>query len=165
VFFAIACLRKITHLFIFHRATSEKLQHIKLWKFAVFHTSRGTSSLPSMNKIRDGRVFFIGSRINFTLVRIWSKKKKERSTQLQKKKKNEGNQLNPKQDTKIAILSNAMSCKWQLPTRCTPKTQACQLHIYIRQPQIRVRHETSSFTAKAYVHIWNNRTSPKDKSV
>jgi hypothetical protein len=37
-----------------HRATSEKLQHIKLWKFAVFHTSRGTSSLPS---IRDGWVF------------------------------------------------------------------------------------------------------------
>jgi hypothetical protein len=28
----------------FHRAISEKLQHIKLWKFAVFHTSRGTSS-------------------------------------------------------------------------------------------------------------------------
>jgi hypothetical protein len=28
-------------------------------KCAVFHTSRGTSSLPSMNKIRDGMVFFI----------------------------------------------------------------------------------------------------------
>jgi hypothetical protein len=55
--FVIACLRKITHFFIFHRAISEKLQHIKLWKFAVFHTSRGTSSLPSMNKIRDDRVF------------------------------------------------------------------------------------------------------------
>jgi hypothetical protein len=41
----------------FHRAVSEKLQHIKLWKCAVFHTSRGTSSLPSMNKIWDGRVF------------------------------------------------------------------------------------------------------------
>jgi hypothetical protein len=34
-----------------------KLQHIQLWKFVVFHTSRGTSSLPSMNKIRDGMVF------------------------------------------------------------------------------------------------------------
>jgi hypothetical protein len=41
----------------FHRDISEKLQHIKLWKFAVFHNPRGTSSLPSMNKIRDGRVF------------------------------------------------------------------------------------------------------------
>jgi hypothetical protein len=41
----------------FHRAIGEKLQHIKLWKFAVFHTSHGTSSLPSTNKIRDGRVF------------------------------------------------------------------------------------------------------------
>jgi hypothetical protein len=40
-----------------HRAVSEKLQHMKLWKFAVFHTSCGTSSLPSMNKITDGRVF------------------------------------------------------------------------------------------------------------
>jgi hypothetical protein len=35
----------------FQRAISEKLQHIKLLKFAVFHTSRGTSSLPSMNKV------------------------------------------------------------------------------------------------------------------
>ena len=34
-----------------------KNYNIKLRKFAVFHTSRGTSSLPSMNKIRDGRVF------------------------------------------------------------------------------------------------------------
>jgi hypothetical protein len=41
----------------FHRAIREKLQHIKLWKFAVFRTSCGTSSLPSMNKIRDGWVF------------------------------------------------------------------------------------------------------------
>jgi hypothetical protein len=41
----------------FLRAISEKPQHIKLWKFAVFYTSRGTSSLPSMNKIRDVRVF------------------------------------------------------------------------------------------------------------
>jgi hypothetical protein len=41
----------------FHRAISEKLLHIKLWKFAVFSTSRGTLSLPSMNKIGDGRVF------------------------------------------------------------------------------------------------------------
>jgi hypothetical protein len=55
--FAIACTQKITHFFIFHRAISEKLQHIKLWKSAVVHTSSGTSSLPSMNKIRDGRVF------------------------------------------------------------------------------------------------------------
>jgi hypothetical protein len=45
----------------FHRAIIEKLQHIKLWKFAVFYTSSDTSSLPSMNKIRDGRVFLIGS--------------------------------------------------------------------------------------------------------
>jgi hypothetical protein len=55
--FTIACLRKITHFFTLHRAISKKLQHIKLWKFAVFHTSRGTSSLPRMNKIRDGMVF------------------------------------------------------------------------------------------------------------
>jgi hypothetical protein len=63
--FAIACMRKITHFFIFHRAISEKLQHIKLWKFAFFYTSRGTSSLPSMNKIRDGRVF---SLVHLTLI-------------------------------------------------------------------------------------------------
>jgi hypothetical protein len=54
--FAIACLRKITHFLIF-TGLCEKLQYIKLWKFAVFYTSRGTSSLPTMNKIRDGRVF------------------------------------------------------------------------------------------------------------
>jgi hypothetical protein len=41
----------------FHRAISEKLQFLKLSTIAVLHTSRGTSSLPSMNKIRDGRVF------------------------------------------------------------------------------------------------------------
>jgi hypothetical protein len=35
----------------FHGAISEKLQHIKLWKFAVFRTSRGTSSLPSINSL------------------------------------------------------------------------------------------------------------------
>jgi hypothetical protein len=38
-------------------AISGKLQPIQLWKFAVFHTSRCTSSLPSMNKIRVGMVF------------------------------------------------------------------------------------------------------------
>jgi hypothetical protein len=38
-------------------AISEKLQHVQLWKFAVFHTSCGTSGLASMNKIRVGMVF------------------------------------------------------------------------------------------------------------
>jgi hypothetical protein len=55
--FATACLWKFTHFFILHRAISEKLQNIKIWKFAVFHTSLGTSSLPSLNKIGDGRLF------------------------------------------------------------------------------------------------------------
>jgi hypothetical protein len=35
-------------------ATSEKLQHIQLRKFAVFHTSRGISSLQSTNKTEFG---------------------------------------------------------------------------------------------------------------
>jgi hypothetical protein len=53
--FTIACLRKIVRFFIF-TGLCEKLQNIKLWKFAVFSTSHGTSSLSSMNKIGDGRV-------------------------------------------------------------------------------------------------------------
>jgi hypothetical protein len=48
-------------MFAKNYAISEKLQDIRLSKFAVFHTSRGTSSLQSMNKIRVGMVFFIGS--------------------------------------------------------------------------------------------------------
>jgi hypothetical protein len=46
-------------MFAKNYAISEKLQHIQLWKFAVFHTSHGTSSLPSMNKIRVGMVFLL----------------------------------------------------------------------------------------------------------
>jgi hypothetical protein len=71
--FATACLWKFTHFFILHGAISEKLQHIKIWKFVIFHTSCGTSSLPSMNKIGDGRVFsFVHSTwndpcLNFTM--------------------------------------------------------------------------------------------------
>jgi hypothetical protein len=34
--YAIACLQKNCAFLHFHRAISEKLQHIKLWKFAVF---------------------------------------------------------------------------------------------------------------------------------
>jgi hypothetical protein len=56
-YFETACLWTFTHFFILHRDISEKLQDIKILKFSVFHTSLGTSSLPSMNKIGDGRVF------------------------------------------------------------------------------------------------------------
>jgi hypothetical protein len=44
-------------MFAKNYAVSEKLQHIQFWKFAVFHTSHGTSSLPSINKIRVVMVF------------------------------------------------------------------------------------------------------------